>query len=58
MHSILRGIDLGKQQQKLRRLLLSSLAAIELGDCRAVARMTCEAARLQDAIRFAAKLAW
>jgi hypothetical protein len=58
MHSILRRLDLEKQKQKLRRLLLSSLAAIELGDCRAVARLTCEAARLQNAISLAEKMAW
>jgi hypothetical protein len=58
MHSILRGLDLGKQKQKLRHLLLASLAAIELGDCRAVARLTCEMARLQNAISLGEKLAW
>jgi hypothetical protein len=58
MHSILRRLDLEKQKQKLRRLLLSSLAAIELGDCRAVARLTCAAARLQNAISLAEKMAW
>jgi hypothetical protein len=58
MHSKLREFDLGKQKQKLRRLLLASLAAIEVGDCRAVARLTCQVARLQNAISLAEELAW
>jgi hypothetical protein len=44
-------LDLEKLRRKLRSLRLASLAAIELGDCRAVAWLTCEAARLQNAIR-------
>jgi hypothetical protein len=47
--------DLRKLKEKHRRLRLGSVAAIELGDCHAVAWLTCEAARLQDVIRFAEK---
>lgn len=37
-------------KRKLQRVRLASAAAIELGDCRAVALLTCHAARLQDAL--------
>lgn len=42
--------DLLKLKQKLRRVRIASWSAIEQGDCHAVARLTCEAVRLQDAI--------
>jgi hypothetical protein len=46
-------IDVGKLKQKLGRVRLAILAAMELGDCRAVACLTCEAARLKNAILYA-----
>jgi hypothetical protein len=53
MHQVFQHLDLGKLRRKLRQVRLASLAAIELGDCRAVARLTCEAVRLEDAINLA-----
>jgi len=38
---------------QLRRMRIACSAAIELGDCRAVARLTCEAARLRDRVLLA-----
>jgi hypothetical protein len=46
-------IDIGKLRRRLHRVRLGTFAAIELGDCRAVARLTCEAARLRNAISLA-----
>jgi hypothetical protein len=46
-------IDVGKLDRRLRLLRMKSLIAIVLGDCRAVATLTCETARLRDAIRLA-----
>ena len=46
-------IDVRKLDQQLRLVRKKNLLAIALGDCRAVARLTCETARLRDAIRFA-----
>ena len=46
-------IDVDKLDQQLRLVRTKSLLAIVLGDCRAVARLTCETARLRDAIRLA-----
>ncbi len=46
-------IDTGKLRRQLRRVQLAVFAAMELGDCRAVAKLTCEAARLVDAIKLA-----
>jgi hypothetical protein len=41
-------IDIPKLKRQLNRLRLACLAAIEIGDCHAVARLTCEAARLRS----------
>ena len=46
-------INTEKLDQQLRLVRIKSLLAIVLGDCHAVARLTCETARLRDAIRFA-----
>jgi hypothetical protein len=46
-------IDVGRLKRQLQRARLAALAAIELGDSRAVARLTCEAARLKHAINLA-----
>ena len=46
-------IDVHKLDQQLRLVRAKSLLAIVLGDCRAVARLTCETARLRDAVRLA-----
>jgi hypothetical protein len=45
--------DVNRLKQRLRRVWVASWSAIEQGDCRAVARLTCEAMRLQDAISVA-----
>ena len=50
-------IDVGKLDRQLRLVRMKSLVAIVLGDCRAVARLTCETARLRDAIRLARSVA-
>ena len=46
-------INVKKLGQQLRVIRIKSALAIALGDCRAVARLTCEAGRLKDAIGFA-----
>ena len=46
-------IDVKKLRRQLQRAHIAALAAMELGDCRAVARLTCEAARLKNAISLA-----
>jgi hypothetical protein len=46
-------IDVGRLDRQLRLVRMKSVVAIVLGDCRAVARLTCETARLRDAIRLA-----
>ncbi len=46
-------IDIRKLDQQLKVVRMKSLLAIVVGDCRAVARLTCETARLRDAIRLA-----
>ena len=43
-------ININKLKQQLRRVRIACVAAIELGDLRAVARLTCEAARLSDCL--------
>jgi hypothetical protein len=43
-------IDVKKLRHQLQSVRIASLTAIELGDCRAVARLTCEAGRLQNCI--------
>jgi hypothetical protein len=48
MRSLSNRLDKGKLKRRLRRVRLASAAAIELGDCRAVALLTCEVARLQN----------
>jgi len=50
-------IDIGKLDQQLRLVRIKSILAIVVGDCRAVARLTCQAARLTDAIRLARSVA-
>jgi hypothetical protein len=46
-------IDVRKLDQQLRLVRFKHLLAIVLGDSRSVARLTCEAARLRDAISLA-----
>ena len=46
-------INVKKLGQQLRVIRIKSALAIALGDCRAVARLTCEAARLKNAIALA-----
>ena len=46
-------IDVRKLDRELRLVRVASVLAIALGDCRAVARLTCEDARLRDAISLA-----
>jgi hypothetical protein len=53
MDLIIPELDLGKLRRKLRRMRRASLAAIELADYRAVARLTCAVVRLQDTISVA-----
>lgn len=53
MQQTLTTIDVRKLQQQLGRVRIACAAAIEMGDARAVARLTCEAARLRDSIRLA-----
>ncbi|MFO1499743.1 MAG: hypothetical protein U1G07_15345 [Verrucomicrobiota bacterium] len=53
MHKRLTNINIRKLQQQLDRVRIACWAAIEMGDSRAVARLTCEAARLRDSITLA-----
>ncbi len=53
MENKLTRINVHKLDQQLRLVRTKSLLAIAVGDCRAVARLTCETARLRDAIRLA-----
>jgi hypothetical protein len=46
-------IDVRKLDEQLRLVRFKQLLAIVVGDSRAVARLTCEAARLRDAISLA-----
>jgi hypothetical protein len=46
-------IDTRKLKEQLGRVRIACLTAIELGDCQAVARLTCEVARLRDCITLA-----
>lgn len=43
-------INIPKLKQQIRRVRIACIAAIEIGDCRAVARLTCEAARLKNCL--------
>jgi hypothetical protein len=49
-------MDVERLDQQLRLLRIKNLLAIVLGDVTAVARLTCERARLSDAIRLAKRL--
>jgi hypothetical protein len=53
MNKILTTIDVKKLERHLRLVRIKSRVAIALGDCRAVARLTCETCRLRDAINLA-----
>jgi hypothetical protein len=53
MYPNLTTINVRKLKGKLGRVLIACRAAMELGDCKAVARLTCEAARLRDWISLA-----
>ena len=53
MQQRLTTIDIRKLQQQLGRVRIACMAAIQMGDHRAVARLTCEAARLKDSISLA-----
>ena len=46
-------IDVPKLSRQLQRVKIAARTAMELGDCRTVARLTCETARLKNAINFA-----
>ena len=46
-------INVHKLDQKLRLVRMKNVLAIILGDVRAVAKLTCETARLKDAIGLA-----
>jgi hypothetical protein len=50
-------IDVHKLDQRLRLVRMKRVLAIVVGDCRAVARLTCQTARLTDAIRLASSVA-
>jgi hypothetical protein len=50
MRLILTRSDLTRLKRKLHRVRVACWSAIQEGDCRAVARLTCEAARLRDAV--------
>jgi hypothetical protein len=50
-------IEVLKLKEKLGRVRIACLTAIELGDCHQVARLTCEAARLRDCLSVAGTLA-
>ena len=50
-------IDVLKLDQRLRLVRMKSVLAIVVGDSHAVARLTCQAARLTDAIRLANSVA-
>jgi hypothetical protein len=53
MQKRLTTINISRLRQQLGRVQIACSAAIELGDCEAVARLTCEAARLRDCISLA-----
>ncbi len=53
MENKLTKIDVQRLDERLRLVRMKSMLAIVLGDCRSVARLTCETARLRDAIRLA-----
>jgi hypothetical protein len=56
-HHKFTGIDVPELEQQLRLLRMKSFLAIVVGDCRAVARLTCKTARLRDALRLARTVA-
>jgi hypothetical protein len=53
MQNRLTKINIDKLKQQLGRTRIACVAAIELGDLHAVARLTCEAARLTDYLNLA-----
>jgi hypothetical protein len=53
MQKRLTTIDVHKLVRQLGRVRRACAASIELGDCEAVARLTCEAARLRECIALA-----
>ena len=53
MQFTLTKMDIQKLRRRLAQTRLAALAAIELGDCRAVAKLTCEAARMKNALSLA-----
>ena len=57
MESNLTKIDIRKLTDQLRVVRTKGMLALVLGDCRAVARLTCERARLKDAISLARSMA-
>ena len=57
MENDLTRIDVQKLDQQLRLVRVKGLLAIVLGNSRAVARLTCQSARLRDAIRLARSVA-
>jgi hypothetical protein len=57
MNYLLTRKDICNLRDQLRRVRLACLAAIELGDCHAVARLTCEASRLKHRLFLACDMA-
>jgi hypothetical protein len=57
MDNDLTRIDVQKLDQQLRLVRMKGFLAIVIGNSRAVARLTCQIARLQDAIRLARSVA-
>lgn len=53
MKSRITRINVRKLDRQLRLVRITNLLAIVSGDCRAVARLTCEAFRLQQSISLA-----
>jgi hypothetical protein len=49
-------IDVNKLRRQLQRAHIAGVAAMELGDFRTVARLTCETARLRQAIALAGSM--
>jgi hypothetical protein len=48
--------DVRRFRRSLQRTRIATVTAMQMGDCHAVARLTCEAARLQHAIEFAGSM--
>ena len=53
MQTHLTKTNIARLKLQLHRARIACAAAIELGDCKAVARLTCEAAQLRAYLRLA-----